>query len=223
MNLIKKVKKIMMERPEELFAHIRGVYLFYQTYIIRKWIFRYHKNIVVENNVRLQSIKNVSRSDNGKIFIGENSIVYENAQIGAYDNGDIKIGKNSIIGDTKIFSRDRIYIGDCFLTSWNVLIQDFDPHPVQGEKRKEQVEFMCNQFYPKFNAQKNILNYNNFFVSESITIGNNVWVGANSTILKGAKIGNNCIVATGSVVVAGVYPNNAILAGNPAKVVKITE
>ena len=50
-------------------------------------------------------------------------------------------------------------------------------------------------------------------------IGNNVFIGANSIILMGATIGNNVIVGAGSVV-AGRIPDNVVVAGNPAKIVR---
>lgn len=52
-----------------------------------------------------------------------------------------------------------------------------------------------------------------------INIGNNVWIGVNTIVLKGTNIGDNCVVAAGSVV-KGVYPPNSIIQGNPAIVVK---
>lgn len=41
----------------------------------------------------------------------------------------------------------------------------------------------------------------------------------NSVVLGGTKIGNNCIIAANSVV-RGVFPDNSVLAGSPAKIVK---
>lgn len=51
------------------------------------------------------------------------------------------------------------------------------------------------------------------------SIGNNVFIGMNSTILMGAQIGNNVIVGAGSVV-SGRIPDNVVVAGNPAKVIR---
>ncbi len=59
-------------------------------------------------------------------------------------------------------------------------------------------------------------NYKN---TSPIKIGNHVWIGMRSIILKGVTIGDGSIVAAGSVVVKDV-PNNCLVAGNPAKVVK---
>lgn len=53
-------------------------------------------------------------------------------------------------------------------------------------------------------------------------IGNNVFIGMNSIILMGSKIGNNTIIGAGSVV-SGKYPDNVVIAGNPAKVIRTLE
>lgn len=50
-------------------------------------------------------------------------------------------------------------------------------------------------------------------------IGDNVFIGMNSVILMGTKIGNNVIVGAGSVV-SGVIPDNCVVAGNPARVIR---
>lgn len=52
-----------------------------------------------------------------------------------------------------------------------------------------------------------------------VKIGNNCWIGAKVTILDGTIIGNNCIVAAGAVV-KGKFPNNVIIGGVPAKIIK---
>ena len=52
-------------------------------------------------------------------------------------------------------------------------------------------------------------------------IGNNVDIGCNSVILGEIKIGNNVTIGAGSVVLHDV-PDNAVVAGNPAKVIRIT-
>lgn len=49
-------------------------------------------------------------------------------------------------------------------------------------------------------------------------IGDNVWISAKSTVLKGAIIKNNCVIAASSVVIAGEYPANSLLSGVPAKI-----
>tara|TARA_B100000427_G_scaffold329804_1_gene347900 strand:- start:1886 stop:2377 length:492 start_codon:yes stop_codon:yes gene_type:complete len=55
--------------------------------------------------------------------------------------------------------------------------------------------------------------------NKPIKIGNDVWIGANVTILKGVNINNGAVIGAGSVVVKDI-PENAIAVGNPAKVIK---
>ena len=52
-----------------------------------------------------------------------------------------------------------------------------------------------------------------------VTIGENVWIGSNATILPGVTIGDNSVVAAGAVVNRNV-PEDSIVAGVPAKIVK---
>lgn len=55
-----------------------------------------------------------------------------------------------------------------------------------------------------------------------ISVGNNVFIGARSTILPGTRIGNNVVIGAGAVV-KGHIPDNVVVAGNPAKVIKTIE
>lgn len=54
-----------------------------------------------------------------------------------------------------------------------------------------------------------------------VSIGNNVFIGYNSTILMGTIIGNNCIVGANSLV-SGLYPDNSVIAGCPGKIICTT-
>ncbi|MBL4705246.1 MAG: hypothetical protein JKY54_12045, partial [Flavobacteriales bacterium] len=46
-----------------------------------------------------------------------------------------------------------------------------------------------------------------------------VWFGANVIILPEVEIGNNCVVGAGSVVTKS-FPDNSVIVGNPAKVIR---
>ncbi len=54
--------------------------------------------------------------------------------------------------------------------------------------------------------------------SGKVKIGNNVFIGMNSTILKNTTIGDNVIIGANSLV-RGIIPSNCIIAGNPAKII----
>lgn len=52
-----------------------------------------------------------------------------------------------------------------------------------------------------------------------ITIGDNVWIGGNAVINPGVKIGDNVVISSGAVVTRA-FPNNVLIAGVPAKVIR---
>ena len=52
-----------------------------------------------------------------------------------------------------------------------------------------------------------------------ITIGNNVWIGAQTCVLPGVTIGDNCVIGAGSVVNKDI-PANSLAVGNPCRVIR---
>ena len=52
-----------------------------------------------------------------------------------------------------------------------------------------------------------------------ISVGNNVWIGGNVTVLTGVTIGNNVTIGAGSVVTRDI-PDNTLAVGNPCRVIK---
>lgn len=57
-------------------------------------------------------------------------------------------------------------------------------------------------------------------LGKPVTIGNNVWIGGRALINPGVTIGDNAVIASGSVVVKNV-PANAVVGGNPARIIKM--
>lgn len=55
--------------------------------------------------------------------------------------------------------------------------------------------------------------------SEAVNIGDNVWLGSRSIVLKGVTIGDNSVVDAMSLVNKSI-PANCVAAGNPAKVIR---
>lgn len=56
-------------------------------------------------------------------------------------------------------------------------------------------------------------------ISNSITVGDGTWIGANAIIMPGVKVGSGCIIATGAVVLHDCE-DNCLYAGNPARKIK---
>lgn len=116
-------------------------------------------------------------------------------EIGTRDRSKLTIGKGTFFNDNvHVISRNEIIIGKNVMVGPNVLIYDHD-----------------HDFYA--------LDRKNTFRTAPIHIGDNVWIGGNAIILRGTIIGNNSVVGAGSVV-KGRFPDNVVIAGNPAKVIK---
>lgn len=62
----------------------------------------------------------------------------------------------------------------------------------------------------------------NYVYGEPITVGDNVWFGGNCVVLSGVTIGNNVVVGAGAVVTNDI-PDDAIVAGNPAKILRYAD
>lgn len=68
-------------------------------------------------------------------------------------------------------------------------------------------------------SNHNLENLRKHTIGKPITIGNNVWIGANSTVLPEVTIGNNVVIGANSVVTTNI-PDNSVAVGNPCKVIK---
>ena len=115
------------------------------------------------------------------------------------------IGKNCEIGDNvHIVAHEKVVIGDNCLMASKIFISDTSHGDYAGE----------NQSSP--NTPPNDRN----LITKPVSIGNNVWIGENVCILPGVRVGSGCIISANSVVIKDI-PDNCIIAGAPAKLVKI--
>lgn len=127
------------------------------------------------------------------------------------------VGSNvEFFGDLQVHSAERVAIGDwiyigpgCqFFGRGGIKIAD---HVVIGP----QVIIMTSMHNYK-NAR--MIPYDEIELLNEVSIGEACWIGFNSMLMPGVKLGKGCIVGAGSVVTKS-FPDGAILAGNPAKII----
>ena len=110
---------------------------------------------------------------------------------------NITIGKNVFINSGSCFQdQGGIEIGDNVLIGQQVVMATLN-----------------HDLLPKNRAN---------MTAAPIKIGNDVWIGAHATILSGVTVGNGAVIAAGAVVTKDV-PENAVVAGVPAKIIKQIE
>ena len=125
-----------------------------------------------------------------KLVVGESQI-YTGCIIDL-TNASLNIGNKTWINEKCQFRcRNSITIGDHCAIGFNCLFMDTDFHSLIPDQKQE----------------------------NGIVLGNHVWIGANSTILKNVILGNNVVVAAGSVVTKS-FPDNVLIGGVPAKIIK---
>ncbi|MBK5442691.1 acyltransferase [Peribacillus sp. TH24] len=147
----------------------------------------------------LQNCSLYIQGNNNKITIGENVRVRQGDLYIEDDNNLIKIGNStSIMGYTHIAVTEgkKAIIGEECMFSSDVVIRTGDSHSIidNGGSRVNQ--------------------------ARDVIIGDHVWLGNKTTILKGSTISSNSIVGTGSIVTKEFKKANVILVGNPAKIVR---
>lgn len=115
--------------------------------------------------------------------------MHNGAKIRVRKGGKLEIGKNfGMSNGCVVTAYDHIKIGDNVMLGPNVLIYDQD-HDYRAEGGVAAMRFK----------------------TASVVIGNNVWIGANTLILRGTTIGDNSVVGGGTVVKGDFPPNSVII------------
>lgn len=119
-------------------------------------------------------------------------------RVDVFKGGKLEIGVNVQINDNvHIACAEFVKIGNNTLIASKVYLTDHDhdinsdiPHPIDWPLK-----------------------------TKPLVIGDDCWIGENVAILKGVVIGNRCVVGANSVVTKS-FPDNSVIAGNPAKVIR---
>lgn len=144
--------------------------------IIKIYVYKiiYFSRISFKSIPKMNNSFKIAVKKKSKLIVGKNFRTRNNVSFRIYNKGNVSIGDNCFFNDgCSVNSQKKITIGNNLICGQNVMFFDHD------------------------HDYKNDINN---FVTEEIIIGNNVWIGANCTILKGVTIGNNVVIAAGTLI-----------------------
>ncbi len=183
------------------------------------WLLMKATKVEYGKKLLLKGIPLIFNKKGAKLKIGNNVTIkssFLSNLVGLYSrtvivtrtsDAEIVIGNNVGISGATIYARKGIYIGENTCIGGNCKILDNDFHPIDAEDRIKLLSDVhggdASEIIP----------------SKEIHIGKNCFIGCNSIILKGTILGDGCVVGAGAVV-TGVFEDNCVVAGNPAKVIK---
>ena len=206
-----KIKRFY--KKEKLFAKINCFLIKVKKKIKHRNQNSKHKSLCTCSEKTIIHPESIIVSGNGKdsIIIGNNTHVRGKIVTYPY-GGKIVIGDWCYIGErTNIWSSSEIKIDNHVLISHDVNIFDDTTHPVDYLERRKHIQAIFDGATYCDGVK--------YLDSKSIIIEEDAWICCNSILLRGVHIGKGAIVAAGSVVTKDV-PSFAMVAGNPAKIVK---
>ena len=115
--------------------------------------------------------------------------------------GEVRIGDKTVLGqECTISAYQHVSIGEQCIVADRVMMIDFDHNVAEVERpiRRQGI------------------------YKRDVRVGNNVWIGYGAQILRGATVGDNAIVGASAIVTRDV-PANAVVAGSPARVIRMRE
>lgn len=182
---------------------LRWLYVIY-SYV--RYKFKYRKNAHFSGITYFYADGNSSIEFTGKnTWVNNYSVsnmfgLYQRTIFYAKEGGKISIGSDCGISGTSFCAMQEITIGDRVQIGANTKILDNDQHSIDPVERFKDI---------RDNVKR-----------KPVIIGDDCFIGANVIILKGTVLGNKCVVGAGSVV-HGEFPDGAVIAGNPAKIIKM--
>lgn len=186
--------------------------ILYSPYVLRDILFCLCIGLNYRKGMRLRGLPKVQMRERYSITFGQkftavsgwkfNSIGVNQPVIlkTVRPTAKIQIGRNVGISGCTISASESISIGNNVLIGSGCLITDSDAHPIHPEDRG-----LADQT-----------------VVSPVVVGDDVFIGARSIVLKGVTIGKGTVVGAGSVISKDL-PSMVIAAGNPARIIKEIE
>jgi maltose O-acetyltransferase len=129
------------------------------------------------------------------------------------------VGENpEVLPGFRCDNGSNIHVGDDFLANYNVTILDIAPVYIGSHVLIGPNTLISTVNHPLTPAGRR----KHLGIAKPVHIGDDVWIGGNVTIVPGVTIGNNVIIAAGAVVTKDV-PDNVLVGGVPAKVLRELE
>lgn len=158
-------------------------------------------HVIIKDNCKLSSAT-IKLTDGSSFIVAEKvSIVGMNIFINT--DSLVEIGKHTTMqtGKLRTGRNQMIKIGEDCMFSWDIVFLPHDGHLIWDVDNGE--------------CTNNTLGVRR----ESVVIGNHVWVGGETVFLPNTRVGTGTICGYRSLV-KGIIPNNCIVAGSPAKVIR---
>jgi acetyltransferase-like isoleucine patch superfamily enzyme len=152
------------------------------------------------------------------VKIGRGASTYLGTMFDAGPRGRITLGDYALVHGARIICDAEVHIGDYALISWNVVLMDTYRLPRERSERRSALERLA-RCWPRHLDADLWRDLKTVPEPRPVHIGRNVWIGFDACVLPGVTIGEGAVVGARSVVTADV-PAYAVVAGNPARVIR---
>jgi acetyltransferase-like isoleucine patch superfamily enzyme len=171
-----------------------------------KWNVARHTELDVARSARVDYLGMRHRPP-ARLTVGEGTI-FQGRIVADREDATVRIGSHTFVGASTLVCAASIEIGDDVLVSWGCTIVDHHSHSPAWSERSADVR----QWYLGRKDWTHVK-------IAPVRIGDRAWIGFNTILLAGVTIGKGAVVGCGSVVTKDV-PDNAVAAGNPARIVR---
>ncbi len=186
-----------------LFATRRGLLKPGYAPLVARWLWlklRWRRRLETDGLCFVGGSVSIEIGRNGKLRLGRWSWIGQGCKLRVHE-GTVSIGAKSVLGqECTISAYQNVSIGrECIIADRSMLI-DFDHGMVEVERPiREQGIY-----------------------KRDVRVGHNVWLGYGACVLRGVTVGDNSVIGTYAVVNKDV-PDNAVVAGIPAQVIRMRE